>query len=283
MTSVNIYLVGSRGTKKLTEFEQFATQQDNAGLKLAVVDGPVLPNLFQYTSGVVVFDDGQQSTTEWIAKVREQTRYLSVPLIAVASRNEKEIHARLAAAGASAVCDCESSNESILAEIRSHFNVEPVLQEIAGKLLGPFTTATGMTLREMAQLDATVRSVYRKTNYKMFGDISAVIGLIAATEGAMVLSFPDATAVAIVKRVLGGIEDQPDTDIIRDCIGELANVIAGQAKGILANTSYEFGMSTPTVVAGAGHEIRHKPGMPCLVIAFGSELGDFALQICLGA
>lgn len=280
---MNIYLVGSRDTRKLTEFERFAMQAENSDITLAVVDGPVLPDLFQFTSGVVVFDDGQKSTAEWIARVREQTRYLSVPLIAVASRNENECRARLAAAGASAVCDSNSSNEVILAEIRSHFNVEPVIQEISGKLLGPFTTATAMTLREMAQLDATVRGIYRKTNYKMFGDISAVIGLIAATEGAMVLSFPDATAVSIVKRVLGGIEDQPDTDIIRDCIGELANVIAGQAKGILSNTPYEFAMSTPTVVAGTGHEIRHKPGMPCLVIAFGSELGDFALQICLGA
>ena len=279
---MNIFLVGSRGAKKLAEFEQFA-MKENVELTLAVIDGPVLPDVFKFTSGVVIFDDGRQSTAEWIARVREQTRYLSVPLIAVAARNEKESHARLAAAGASAVCDCDSSNERILAEIRSHFDVEPVLQEISGKLLGPFTSATTMTLFEMAQLEVTVRGVYRKTNYKMFGDISAVIGLIAVTEGAMVLSFPDPTAVALVKRVLGGIEDQPDIDIIRDCIGELANVIAGQAKGILSNTSYEFAMSTPTVIAGAGHEIRHKPGMPCLVIAFGCELGDFALQICLGA
>jgi chemotaxis protein CheX len=142
------------------------------------------------------------------------------------------------------------------------------LDEIRKTLLGPFTSATTITMREMVGIDVRVRAVYQKSRYKMFGDISAVIGLMARTEGAMVVSFPDRSALAFTTRILAGVTDDMSNDVVRDCIGEIANVIAGQARGILANTPY--------------HEIRHKPGMPCLVTAFTTELGDFALQLCLG-
>src|SRR6185436_11611210 len=102
---------------------------------------------------------------------------------------------------------------------------------------------------EMAGIEIAVRSVYQKTHHKMFGDISAVIGLIARAEGAMVLSFPDGSAEAVVKRILAGMTDDPAEDMIRDCIGEIANVIVGQARGLLAGTDYAFAMSTPTIVS----------------------------------
>lgn len=278
---MNILLMGSRQTGKLADFEKFATAASN-NIQVSVVGQPEPLELGDETAGVVLFDDGRLSATAWIASLREQTRYLSVPVIAVASRSDRDFQARLLAAGACAVCDNSSSNEYILGEIQSHCNSEPVIAEIRTGLLGPFTSATTMTIREMAGVEATVRSVYQKKKHKMFGDISAVIGLLARTEGAMVISFPDNSALSITRRILTGLNDNPAADDVRDCIGEVANVIAGQARGILANTPYSFGMSTPTIVSGAGHEIRHKPGMPCLVTAFSSELGDFALQLCLG-
>jgi chemotaxis protein CheX len=273
--------MGSRQTGKLAEFEKFAATAKN-GVQVSVVPLPEPLDLGEETAGVVLFDDGKLSAASWIASVREQTRYLSVPVIAVANRNDREFQSRLLAAGACAVCDNTCSNEHILGEIQNHCNSEPVIAEIRTGLLGPFTTATTLTIREMACVEATVKSVYQKRKHKMFGDISAVIGLMARTEGAMVISFPELSALAVTRRILAGLNDNPSPDDVRDCIGEVANVIAGQARGILASTPYAFGMSTPTIVSGAGHEIRHKPGMPCLVVAFCSELGDFALQLCLG-
>jgi chemotaxis protein CheX len=75
--------------------------------------------------------------------------------------------------------------------------------------------------------------------------------------------------------------EEPDEDMIRDCVGELANVTAGQTRGKLTNTPYAFSMTTPTVISGMGHEIRHKPGMPVLAVAFRSDCGNFAMQLCV--
>jgi len=276
---VNIFLMGQRQAARLAEFEKLAS---SASIGVRVVDLPAPPEPAECAAGIVLFDDGKSNAAEWIATVRQQTRYLSVPLIAVASQSGKEIHSTLLAAGASAVCDESCTNEFILGELQSRCLKEPVIAEVHNGLLGPFTSATTMTIREMAGIEVSVRCVYQKNKHKIFGDISAVIGLIARTEGAMVISFPDASALAFTRRILTGVNDDPTDDIVRDCVGEVANVIAGQARGILANSPYAFAMSTPTVVSGAGHEIRHKPDMPCLVTAFRSELGDFALQLCLG-
>lgn len=278
---MNIYLVGSPKTDRLIEFERFVRSSDSC---ICFLTGDVaqIPNVTDSAAGVVIFDDGTRSLTESIAKIREHTRYLNVPLVAVANHPEKEAQARLMAAGACAVCDYDCPNEEILKEIKEHCNTEPVLEEIRKQLLGPFTSAIKVTIKEMAGIEPVVRAVYQKTHHKMFGDISAVIGLMASVDGAMVLSFPGSSALAYTQLILQDVVDSPSNDVVRDCVGEIANVIAGQARGILSNTTYQFAMSTPTIVSGAGHEIRHKPGLPCLVAVFTSDVGEFALQLCLG-
>jgi chemotaxis protein CheX len=277
---LHIYQIGKR-TDKVLDFERCALS-NGCELRLASPNPAELSTLNGKPAGIVIFDDGEFSMSEWLSKIREHTRYLSLPLVAV-SRQETEFSPRLLAAGASAVCNYTSSSEQILNEIMTYCNTEPVIEEIRKTLMRPFIEAAQITLRDMAGLEIIIRSTYQKTNYKMFGDISAVVGLTSKTEGAMVISFPEKTAVAVSRRILNGVVDDPLGDMMRDCIGEVANVIVGQARGMLADTPYQFAMSTPTVVSGIGHEIRHKPGMPCLVIAFGSEEGEFALQICLGA
>ena len=86
---MNIFLMGSRQTSKLAEFEKFAAAANN-GVRVSVVGRPQPLELSDETAGVVLFDDGRLSSAEWIASVREQTRYLSVPVIAVASRSDRE-------------------------------------------------------------------------------------------------------------------------------------------------------------------------------------------------
>jgi CheY-specific phosphatase CheX len=65
---------------------------------------------------------------------------------------------------------------------------------------------------------------------------TVVLGIKPATEGLLVLSFPDRTAAAITERVLADAKEEIDETLVRDCVGEIANVIAGQAKTLLAGT-----------------------------------------------
>ena len=97
----------------------------------------------------------------------------------------------------------------------------------------------------------------------------------------LVLSFPAQTAAALAGRVLAEVTPAPDDDLVRDCMGELANVIAGQAKTLLAETPYQLLLATPSILSGAGLEFGSRPDADGLVVVFGSDAGDFALQVCL--
>jgi chemotaxis protein CheX len=157
----------------------------------------------------------------------------------------------------------------------------PVVGEVRDNLLEPFIVATHTALSEMAGTEVMVRTIAQTTFAYPLGAISAVIGLRSTTEGSLVLSFPEPTAAALARRVLAGVTEELDENLVRDCVGETLNVIAGQAKALLAETPYRFAFSMPTDLVGASPELRPKPGLNCLVIAFSSELGEFALQLVL--
>jgi chemotaxis protein CheX len=157
---------------------------------------------------------------------------------------------------------------------------QPVLGAVRDKLLEPFIAATCAALGEMASTEVVVRAVYQETHHHPLGELAAVLELRSTTEGALVLSFPRRTAAALAGRILAGVTEEVDEPLVRDCVGEIANVVAGQAKAMLAGTPYRFAFSMPKGVAGA-QEFLPQPGLDCLVVAFSSEQGEFALQLFL--
>jgi chemotaxis protein CheX len=160
-------------------------------------------------------------------------------------------------------------------------DAQPVSPEVREQLLEPFVSATNLTLTELAQIEPVVRSTYRMTPPRTLCDISAVLGLTAEGGELLVLSLPAATATALAGRVLAEVNPAPDDELVRDCMGELTNVIAGQAKTLLAETPYQLLLATPRIVSGAGVEVGARSDIEGLVVVFGSEAGDFVLQVCL--
>jgi chemotaxis protein CheX len=157
---------------------------------------------------------------------------------------------------------------------------EPVDVEIREQLLEPFITATRAALAEMASTDVVVRAVCHNPGRPAVDGISVVLRLTAATEVSLVLSFPEQTATALARRILAGVSAEVDEQLTRDCVGEIGNVVAGQAKALLAGTPYHFTFSLPRVVTGVD-EFRPAPELDCLMVAFNSEQGEFALRLLL--
>jgi CheY-specific phosphatase CheX len=143
--------------------------------------------------------------------------------------------------------------------------------------LAPYITAVCTTVRELAGLDVAVLETRPATTDVGPGDLTAVIRLIAARDGWLALRLPEATAAALARRVLAEAAVEPTADMVRDCAGELANVIAGQAKTLTFGTSRHFNLSTPTVEAGGGVV----PAGDGRVIRFASDAGEFMLIVRL--
>jgi CheY-specific phosphatase CheX len=139
------------------------------------------------------------------------------------------------------------------------------------ELLAPFTTAVGPTVREMAGLEADVRNVARAEATVPRADVAVAIRLDAEMPGWLAVALPAATAAAFARRILNETGIEPDATMVRDCAGELLNVIAGQAKAWTVDTPGHFALGTPTAV----------PLVPAdwWVLRCGSEAGDFEVYV----
>jgi chemotaxis protein CheX len=147
------------------------------------------------------------------------------------------------------------------------------------QLLEPFRAAVEVALREWANTEVVVRQVDHQGRPPAADDISAMIALRGACDRSLVLSFPARTAAGLAGRILADVRQDVEDALIGDCLGEVANVVAGQAKALLAGTPDAFVFSTPTVVVGPRPEILPHQGGQCLAITFSSDVGDFALQL----
>lgn len=130
-----------------------------------------------------------------------------------------------------------------------------------------FAEAVAVALREMAGVEAAHTETRRDVGGAPWGEAAALIRLLTPARGAMVVSMSAATASALTARVLADAAPAPDAAMIADCLGEVANVIAGQAKTLLNGTPFHFTIATPTAVRGAA------AGEAWTRLTFQTELG----------
>ena len=154
----------------------------------------------------------------------------------------------------------------------------PVLPSGASQtahLIVHFVTSIKEVLRTMAGVEVTIGSPALKKTPLTSYDVSGIIGFSGEFVGSMVLSFQQATAMAIVAN-FAGAPVPPDSPDFADAVGELANMIAGSAK-----TSFGGGtnISVPSIIMGVGHTIARLHDVPCLVIPCHTPAGDFAVEV----
>ena len=144
----------------------------------------------------------------------------------------------------------------------------------------PFITATRKILTMMAGLEVTYGAPYVKKDDMALGDVSAIVGVTGDLRGSIAVSFSSGASQALVEGMLGdAIEDlAQDT---QDAVGELVNIISGNARAELADIGISVQGSTPTVITGKDHRIRHISKTPVVVIPFSTQHGDFTVEFCM--
>jgi len=149
------------------------------------------------------------------------------------------------------------------------------------EFINPFIDATKNVFATMCQVEVTRKKLFLKDDYKMLGDVSGVMGLSGVATGTVVVSMPTALACLVVGNMFGEPPKAELSPEVADAVGEIINMISGQAKAALVKTKYHFTISIPSVVTGAGHEVMHKKGTPNIVVLFEGAGHEFSLQVCL--
>ena len=148
------------------------------------------------------------------------------------------------------------------------------------KLINPFIDATMYVLETLASTKATAGKPYVKKNGAAQGDISGVIGLSGEARGTISVSFSEKCIAGIVSKMFGeeitGVDDE-----VKDAVGEITNMISGQARQRLAQEGRILKGGVPTVVVGKNHSITHITNRPVIAIPFESQYGGFSIEVCI--
>jgi chemotaxis protein CheX len=147
------------------------------------------------------------------------------------------------------------------------------------QFINPFMTATVHVLKTIARTDVSAGKPYIKKDNVARGDVSAVIGLSGNVSGTIAVSFTEKSILAIVSSMFG--EKVSDlNDDIGDAVGEIANMISGQARQALEKIGRPLQAAIPTVIMGKGHRITHITSEPIIAIPFLTENDGFTIEVC---
>jgi len=143
----------------------------------------------------------------------------------------------------------------------------------------PFVQATIHVMSTMAGITPKPGAPYVKKNEAAQGDVSAIVGITGDKAGSISVTFTKKCAIALVRGMLGD-DIQDIVQDTKDAVGEITNMISGQARSGLAEIGLVFQGSTPSVIMGDNHTIGHVTKGPVMAIPFTTDVGDFTVEFC---
>ena len=146
------------------------------------------------------------------------------------------------------------------------------------RYINPFIEATQHVAKTMLEIETVLSRPTLKTGEEPAADICAVIGLAGDAAGNITLCFPAKTAVKFASKFAGEelTIDHPD---LADALGELCNMVAGQAKAQLEGL--KTSISLPRVMRGKDIYAFQPAKQPVLVLPFDTPFGRFRVEVVL--
>jgi len=140
--------------------------------------------------------------------------------------------------------------------------------------LNPFLKSTVETFKIMVDIPITLGKIYllKEPNNT---DISSVIEFSGDAIGKVSILYTKDVALKISSKFLGEKVTELNEEVA-DCLGEIANIIAGSAKKYLP--SMRLTISLPSIVRGPSKITEISKNVPVICIPFNSEVGGFIME-----
>ena len=111
-------------------------------------------------------------------------------------------------------------------------------------------------------------------------DVTAIIGISGKLEGTVLYGFPQDTAKAVVDTMVGEDAGSVSDEVGLSALGEIANMITGNAAINLAKEGFPCDISPPVIIEPVGSRFTTFSGHQILV-QFRSDLGMLTVRISL--
>ena len=158
----------------------------------------------------------------------------------------------------------------------SKYRVPLMTQAVRVEFINPFIIAVSKTLETMVGCRVMREPPQIKKEKSALYPVSGIIGLSGAIVGTVVLTMSETLALKSASAMLMEEYAELNHDVF-DAVGELTNVIAGNAKAQLEE--YKLSLSLPNVIYGKDAELRFPERCQPISIPFQTDYGPMAIEI----
>jgi chemotaxis protein CheX len=145
------------------------------------------------------------------------------------------------------------------------------------KYINPFVNAVKKLFNTMIDVPFKLgKPSLKKGNIPEY-EISGIIGLSGTVSGCVVINLSKDIALQLVSALIGDEITELDDDCT-DAIGEIANLIAGNAKTDFPSAGTSI--SVPSVVIGQ-HKVSYPSGLPIICIPCLTDKGQLVIEVAL--
>jgi len=148
------------------------------------------------------------------------------------------------------------------------------------RYINPFLEAVNSVLTTMGGVTPRPGKPFLKKDSKALGDVTGIIGITGDATGSLSITFTEPCIKAIVANMLDISVPAINKDVL-DAVGEITNMICGDARRRLQKENINLSGAIPTIVSGKDHSVRHISNSPVLVVPFETDNGGLVIEVAL--
>jgi chemotaxis protein CheX len=141
------------------------------------------------------------------------------------------------------------------------------------KYINPFILATQTVFKTMLGITVELGKPVLKTVNSTSGDVTGIMGLVGDRKGMIAISLKNNGAMFVFKTLVGD-ECSSITAEVVDAIGELTNIISGQARKEFEKSGINLKAAIPMVVVGNAVEMNFITKIPIISLPFYFSLNN---------
>jgi chemotaxis protein CheX len=135
------------------------------------------------------------------------------------------------------------------------------------KYINPFVLAAQAVFKTMLSIDVNLGKPALKDVRSTSGDVTGIMGLVGDKKGTICISFREKGALFVFKTLVGDECETVNPEVV-DAIGELTNIISGQARKEFESTGINLKAAIPMVVVGKNVEMNFITTIPIISLPF---------------
>ena len=135
------------------------------------------------------------------------------------------------------------------------------------KYINPFIVAAQTVFKTMLGISAEMGKPTLKTVNRTSGDVTGIMGLVGDKKGTVAISLREKGAKFVYKTLVGEECESISQDVV-DAIGEITNIISGQARKEFEKNDINLNAAIPMVIVGKEVEMNFITKIPIISLPF---------------